>query len=47
MRFFRQEYWTGLPFPPAGDIPDPDIELRSPSLAADALISEPPGKERE
>ena len=36
MRFFRQEYWSGLPCPPPGDLPDPGIELtslRSPSLA--------------
>ena len=34
--FSRQEYWTGLPFPPPGDLPDPGIELeslRSPALA--------------
>ena len=32
MGFSRQEYWSGLPFPPPGDIPDPGIELRSPAL---------------
>ena len=42
--FSRQEYWGGLPFPSPGDLPDPGIELRSPSLQADALTSEPPGK---
>ena len=44
MGFSRQEYWSGLPFPSAGDLPDPGIELRSPSLEADALTSDPPGK---
>ena len=41
---FRQEYWSGLPFPSPGDLPDPGIEPRSPALQADALPSEPPGK---
>ena len=40
----RQEYWSGLPFPSPGDLPDPGIQPRSPSLWADALPSEPPGK---
>ena len=40
----RQEYWSGLPFPSTGDLPDPGIESRSPTLQADALLSEPPGK---
>ena len=40
----RQEYWSGLPFPSPGDLPDPGIELGSPALEADALTSEPPGK---
>jgi len=31
--FPRQEYWSGLPFPPSGDLPDPGIELASPALA--------------
>ena len=44
MGFSRQEYWSGLPFPSPGDLPDPGIELRSPALQADALTSEPPGK---
>ena len=44
MGFSRQEYWNGLPFPPPGDLPDPGIELWSPTLQADALTSEPPGK---
>ena len=43
MGFSRQEYWSGLPFPSPGDLPDPGIEPRSPELQADALTSEPPG----
>ena len=41
--FFRQEYWSGLPFP-SGDLLDPRINLGSPALQADSLASEPPGK---
>ena len=41
--FSRQEYWSGLPFPSPGDLPDPGIELRSPALQADTLTSEPQG----
>ena len=44
MGFPRQEYWSGLPFPSPGDLPDPGIEPRSPTLQADALTYEPPGK---
>ena len=44
MGFSRQEYWSGLPFPSPGDLPDPGIEPRSPALEADALTSEPRGK---
>ena len=44
MGFSRQEYWGGLPFPSPGDLPNPGIEPRSPTLQADALTSEPPGK---
>ena len=44
MEFSRQEYWSGLPCPPPGDLPDPGIEPESPALQADALPSEPPGK---
>ena len=44
MGFSRQEYWSGLPFPSPGDLPDPGIESKSPSLRADALTSEPPGE---
>ena len=46
MGFSRQEYWSGLPFPSPGDLPDPGdpgIEPRSPTLQADALTSVPPG----
>ena len=42
MGFFRQEYWNGLPFPPAGDLPDPGIEpvsLTSPALAGGFLTT--------
>ena len=46
MGFSRQEYWSGLPFPSPGDLPDPGIESRSPALQADALPSEPPGKSK-
>ena len=44
MGFSRQEYWSGLPFPSPGDLPDPGIEPGSPALQADALTSEPAGK---
>ena len=44
MGFSGQEYWSGLPFPSPGDLPDPGIEPRSPALQADAFTSEPPGK---
>ena len=44
MGFFRQEYWNGWPCPPPGDLPDPGIESTSPTLWADFLPSEPPGK---
>ena len=44
MGFSGQEYWSGLPFPSPGDLPDPGIEPRPPALQADALTSEPPGK---
>ena len=40
----RQEYWSGLPFPPPGDIPDPGIESVSPALAGKVFTAEPPGK---
>ena len=44
MGFSRQEYWSRLPFPSPGDLPNPRIEPRAPTLQADALTSEPPGK---
>ena len=44
--FSRQEYWSRLPFPSPGDLPNPGIEPGSPALQADALPSEPPGKTR-
>ena len=47
MGFSRQEYWSGLPFPSPGDLPNPGITPRSPTLQADALTSEPPGKPLE
>jgi len=37
VRFLRQEYWSGLPFPSPGDLLDPGIELESPALQADSL----------
>ena len=42
--FSRQDYWSGLPCPPLGDLPDPGVEPRFPALQADSLPSEPPGK---
>jgi len=44
MGFSRQEYWSELPCPHPGDLPDPGIEPRSPSLQGDSLLSESPGK---
>ena len=44
MGFSRQEYWSALPFPSPGDLPDTGIEPGSPTLQADTLPSEPPGK---
>ena len=44
MGFSRQEYQSGLPCPPASDIPNPGIEPRPPILQADFLLSELPGK---
>ena len=43
MGFYRQEYWSGLPFPSPGHLPDPGIEPRSPALQEDTLTSGPPG----
>ena len=42
--FSRQEYWSGLPCPPPGDLTNSGIKPRSPTLQADSLSSEPPGK---
>ena len=44
MGFCRQEYWSGLPFPSPGDLPNLGIEPGSPALQADSLPSESPGK---
>ena len=44
MGFSRQEWWSGLPFPSPGDLPYPGIKPGSPTLQADTLPSEPPGK---
>ena len=44
MAFSRQEYWSGLPCPLPGDLPDLGLEARSSALQADSLPSEPPGK---
>ena len=44
MGFSRQEYWSRLPSPPPGDLPNPGIEPASPALQVDSLPSEPPGK---
>ena len=43
MEFSREEYWSGLPFPSPGDLPNPGVELRSPTLQVDALQTELPG----
>ena len=43
MGFYRQEYWSGLPFPFPGNLPNPGMEPGSPALQADALPSEPFG----
>ena len=42
--FSRQEYWSGLPFPSPGELPDPGTELKSPALPADALLTKLQGK---
>jgi len=42
--FFRQEYWSGLPFPSPGDLPDPGVEPQSLALAGEFFTTEPPGK---
>ena len=47
MGFFRQEYWSGLPFLSAGDLPDPGIERWSPALQADCLLTKLQGKPKK
>ena len=47
MGFSRQEYWSGLPFPSPGNLPNPGIEPRYPALQVDALLSEPPGTQSQ
>ena len=47
MEFSTQEYWSGLPFPSPGDLPDPSIKYGSSALQADFLLSEPPGKPKD
>ena len=44
MGFSRQEYWSGLPFPSPGNLPNPGIKPRSPAVQADSLPTELPGK---
>ena len=44
MGFSMQEYWSGLPFPPSGDLPHPGIEPTSPALTIRFFTTEPPGK---
>ena len=44
MEFSRQEYWSRLPFPPPGDLPEPAIEPMSPAFAGGFFTTEPPGK---
>ena len=46
MEFSSQEYWSGLPFPSPGDLPDPGIKPGSPALQEDSLSSKPPWKEK-
>ena len=42
MGFFRQEYWSSLPFPTLGDLPDPGVKTQSPALASGFFTTEPP-----
>ena len=44
MEFSSQEYWSGLPFPPPGDLPNPGTEPTSSALAGGFFTTEPPGK---
>ena len=45
--FARQEYWSGLPCPPPGDLPNPGIESRSHALQVDSLLTEPLRKPKD
>ena len=47
MGFSRQEYWSGLPFPSPGDLPNPETEPASPALAGDFFTTEPLGSPHE
>ena len=47
MGLSRQESWSGLPFPPPGNLPDPGIKPSSPALADGFFTAEPPGKSLE
>ena len=47
MGFPRQEYWSELPFPSPGDLPDPGIKPMFPELAGEFFTAEPPGKTKE
>ena len=44
MGFSRQEHWSGLSLPSPGDLPDPEMEPKSPALAGGLFTTEPPGK---
>ena len=44
MGIYRQEYWSGLPLPSPGDLPNPGIEPGSPALQTNTVLSETPGK---
>ena len=47
MRLSQQEYWSALPFPPPGDLPNRGIKPASPALQADSVPSEPPGNPKK
>jgi len=44
MKIFRQEHWSGLPFPTPGELPDPGIKSMSPAFASRFITAVPPGK---
>ena len=44
MEFYRQEYWSGWPFPSLGDLPEPGIKSTSPAMASGFFTTESPGK---